>query len=42
MRFALDVTFLDAGGDPIATHHQVPAGRIVREPAATAVLEVPA
>jgi hypothetical protein len=42
MRFALDVTFLDADGKAIATRPRLPAGRIVREPAAAAVLEIPA
>jgi hypothetical protein len=42
MRFALDVTFLDAGGEAIAIRRRVPAGRVLREAAATAVLEVPA
>jgi uncharacterized membrane protein (UPF0127 family) len=42
MRFALDVTFLDARGEAIAVRRRVPAGRIVRQRGATAVLELPA
>jgi uncharacterized membrane protein (UPF0127 family) len=42
MRFALDLTFLDARGEAIASRAAVPRRRVVRQPGATAVLEVPA
>jgi uncharacterized protein len=42
MRFPLDLTFLDADGEAIAFHPAVPRRRILRERAATAVLELPA
>jgi uncharacterized membrane protein (UPF0127 family) len=41
MRFPLDVTFLDAGGRPLAVRHRVPRRRMVREAGADAVLETP-
>ena len=42
MRFALDVVFLDATGAPITGRQRVPRRRLLREPRAAAVLEVPA
>ena len=42
MRFALDVVFLDREDREIRHLHAVPAGRVVRERRAAAVLELPA
>lgn len=42
MRFRLDLAFLDRSGYPIRVARSVPAGRIVAERDAVAVLEVPA
>jgi uncharacterized protein len=42
MRFALDLVFLDAQGAEIARRAGVPPRRVVREPAAACVLELPA
>jgi uncharacterized membrane protein (UPF0127 family) len=42
MRFALDLVFLDARGVEIAQHAGVPPRRIVGDPAAASVLELPA
>jgi uncharacterized membrane protein (UPF0127 family) len=42
MRFALDVTFLDAAGNAIVVRSCVPRRRVVRHRAADAVLERPA
>jgi uncharacterized membrane protein (UPF0127 family) len=42
MRFALDLVFLDREGREIRRLHAVPAGRVVRERRADAVLELPA
>jgi uncharacterized membrane protein (UPF0127 family) len=42
MRFALDLVFLDREGRAIRRLHAVPAGRVVRERRADAVLELPA
>jgi uncharacterized membrane protein (UPF0127 family) len=42
MRFALDVVFLDADGVEIARRERVPPRRILREPSAACVLELPA
>lgn len=42
MRFALDVVFLDADGEPISHRDRVPPRRLLREPGADAVLERPA
>jgi uncharacterized membrane protein (UPF0127 family) len=42
MRFALDLTFLDAAGNAIAVHPSVPRRCVVREARADSVLEVPA
>jgi uncharacterized membrane protein (UPF0127 family) len=41
MRFPLDVFFLDAEGRVIELHRSVPPCRVMRSPAAIAVLEVP-
>ncbi|HYU60504.1 MAG TPA: DUF192 domain-containing protein [Solirubrobacterales bacterium] len=41
MRFALDVVFLDATGVPISYRPQVPPRRVLRQPGAAAVLEMP-
>lgn len=41
MRFALDVVLLDADLRPLA-HRRTPPNRIVFEPRASAVLELPA
>lgn len=41
MRFPLDLAFLDAAGRPISRRVAVPANRIVSEPSADAVLELP-
>jgi uncharacterized protein len=41
MRFAIDVVFLDRERLPISVVRAVPANRVVREPAAEAVLELP-
>jgi uncharacterized membrane protein (UPF0127 family) len=42
MRFALDLTFLDAAGREIAVRRAVPRRRVIREVSADSVLEVPA
>ena len=42
MRFALDVVFLDRSGRAIARRRSVPPRRVLREPGADAVLELPA
>jgi uncharacterized membrane protein (UPF0127 family) len=42
MRFALELVFLDREGREIRRLHAVPAGRVVRERRADAVLELPA
>ena len=42
MRFALDVVFLDASGQPIRIERSVPPRRLMCEPRAVAVLETPA
>jgi len=42
MRFALDICFLDADGEPLAVRRQVPARRVVPCSGAAAVLEIPA
>ncbi len=39
MRFCLEIRFLDERGDPIRSESRVPAGRMLREPGAAAVLE---
>ena len=41
MRFAIDVVFLDRARRPIASRRGVRANRIVRDPRAVAVLELP-
>jgi uncharacterized membrane protein (UPF0127 family) len=41
MRFALDVYFLDAVGEPLAVRRGVPPRRVVFRTGAKAVLEVP-
>jgi uncharacterized protein len=41
MRFALDLLFLDPGPRVIMLRRAVPAGRVVRCPAASSVLELP-
>jgi uncharacterized membrane protein (UPF0127 family) len=41
MRFELDVVFFDAAGRPISVRRSVPPCRILREPGAASVLEVP-
>jgi uncharacterized membrane protein (UPF0127 family) len=41
MRFALDVFFLDADGAVISVRRAVPPHRVLRQPGASAVLEVP-
>jgi uncharacterized protein len=42
MRFALDIAFLDSAGLVIARRRAVPPGRVLIEPRAWGVLEVPA
>ena len=42
MRVALDLVFLDPEGREIRRVHAVPAGRVVRDRRADAVLELPA
>jgi len=42
MRFALDLHFLDADGEPIAIRREIGARRVVSCRGAQAVLEVPA
>ena len=42
MRFALDVYFLDAAGEPLAIRPGVPAHQVALRTGARAVLEVPA
>lgn len=42
MRFAIDVLFLDRERRTLAIRRAVPRNRIVREPGAAAVLELPA
>jgi uncharacterized membrane protein (UPF0127 family) len=42
MRAPLDVVFLDAQMAPLSGRYGVPANRIVREPRASAVVELPA
>jgi uncharacterized membrane protein (UPF0127 family) len=42
MRFALRVVFLDGDLAPLSVRETVPPRRIVRDPGATAVLELPA
>lgn len=42
MRFALDVYFLDAAGEPLAVRRGVPARRAFFRAGAKAVLELPA
>ena len=39
MRFPLEIRFLDARGEVIRRESRVPAGRMLREPGAVAVLE---
>lgn len=41
MRFALDVFFLDEEGAVLSVRRRVPPRRILREPGARAVLEIP-
>jgi uncharacterized protein len=41
MRFPLDLLFLDAGGRVVSLRRDVPPGRVIRCPAAVAVLEIP-
>jgi uncharacterized membrane protein (UPF0127 family) len=41
MRFALDIYFLDAAGQPLAMRRGIPARRAVSRAGARAVLEVP-
>lgn len=41
MRFALDLAFLDGRGEPISRRVAVPPNRVVSEPGADAVLELP-
>ncbi len=41
MRFSLDLVFLDAAGNELATHLAVPPRRLVWKRGATAVLEIP-
>ena len=41
MRFAVDLAFLDESGQPISRRVAVPPNRIVSEPSADAVLELP-
>ena len=41
MRFALDVYFLDAAGEPLAVRRGVAARRVISQAGARAVLEVP-
>ncbi len=41
MRFALDIYFLDGDGRPTSVRRAVPPNRVVSDPAAVAVLEVP-
>ena len=42
MRFPLDLVFLDADGRELRRCSAVPPGRVVSEPGAAAVLELPA
>jgi uncharacterized protein len=42
MRFALRVVFLDGAMAPVSVREAVPPRRLVREPRAAAVLELPA
>lgn len=42
MRARLDVVFLDGAMAPVSIHRRVPANRVLREPAASATLELPA
>ena len=42
MRFALDLYFLDANGEPIGIRREIGAGRVVFCRGARAVLEIPA
>jgi uncharacterized membrane protein (UPF0127 family) len=42
MRFPLDLVFLDSDGRELRRCNAVPPGRMVREPGAAAVLELPA
>jgi uncharacterized membrane protein (UPF0127 family) len=41
MRFALDLYFLEAGGNPSSIHLDVPPNRLVSDRRAAAVLELP-
>jgi uncharacterized protein len=41
MRFAIHVVFLDASLDPVAVRGAVPPNRVLREPGAAAVVELP-
>jgi hypothetical protein len=41
MRFAIHVVFLDAALDPVAVRGAVPPNRVLREPRAAAVVELP-
>jgi uncharacterized protein len=41
MRFALDLTFLDRDGNPLATRRSVPPRRLAWQRGAAAVLELP-
>jgi uncharacterized membrane protein (UPF0127 family) len=41
MRFALDLVFLDEEGRVVELRREVPPGRLIRCPGATAVLELP-
>ncbi len=41
MRFALDIYFLDAAGEPLAVRREIPARRVVFRVGAKAALEVP-
>ena len=41
MRFAIHVVFLDAALAPVSVRGSVPPNRVLREPRATAVIELP-
>jgi uncharacterized protein len=41
MRFAIHVVFLDAALDPVAVRGGVPPNRVLHEPRAAAVIELP-
>lgn len=41
MRFSLDLVFLDADGAAVRVERRVPSGRLLFEPSADSVLELP-